>query len=138
MKVSKGQSQPETAANLRLCISLHGSGSTILIPALIVSHMFGLSKRKPAVVGLHPMGGGVLFYREASGASKAPVFFQARAVRLPPGGFSSTYHVNFPKDPVYELFANICRRHLGGTPTLPGTLRCPPELHSTNSIFDKK
>ena len=32
MKLSKGQSQPEKAANIRLCISLHGSGSTILIP----------------------------------------------------------------------------------------------------------
>ena len=32
MKASKGQSQPEIAADLRLLGSLHGSGSTILIP----------------------------------------------------------------------------------------------------------
>ena len=32
MKVSKGQSQPEIVAELRLLNSLHGSGWTILIP----------------------------------------------------------------------------------------------------------
>ena len=31
MKV-KGQSQPESAADIRLCISLHGSGSTVVKP----------------------------------------------------------------------------------------------------------
>ena len=32
MKVSKGQSQPEIVADIRLLNSLHGVGSTILIP----------------------------------------------------------------------------------------------------------
>ena len=31
--VRKGHSQPEAAAGLRLCVSLHGSGSTMLIPS---------------------------------------------------------------------------------------------------------
>ena len=32
MKMSKGYSQPEIAADIRLLNSVHGSGSTILIP----------------------------------------------------------------------------------------------------------
>ena len=32
MKVSKGQPQPELAADIRLLYSLHGSGSIMLIP----------------------------------------------------------------------------------------------------------
>ena len=34
MKVSKGQSQPEIVADIRLSISLHGSGFTIFVPGL--------------------------------------------------------------------------------------------------------
>ena len=32
MKVSKGQSEPEIVADLRLSYSLHGSGFTIFVP----------------------------------------------------------------------------------------------------------
>ena len=34
MKVSKGQSQPEIAAEFRLLIPVHGSGDSILVPGL--------------------------------------------------------------------------------------------------------
>ena len=39
MKVSKGQSQLEIVADIRLFNSLHGSGFTILYQVLIMTHM---------------------------------------------------------------------------------------------------
>ena len=59
MKVSKGQSQPEIVADIRLLNSLHGSGSTILLPGFEQVTQLGLPKKarpRPVHPGLSLLG----------------------------------------------------------------------------------